>query len=37
MIRGITTDEANFVLREYDGPNNAWEFIPELFEGIAKS
>ena len=35
MIRGITRDEvSNFVLREYDDPVNANDFIPELFEGI---
>jgi hypothetical protein len=38
MIRGITRDEvSNFALKEYDDPNSAREFIPELFEGIVKS
>ena len=31
MIRGITRDEvSNFVLKVYDTPDNAGEFIPEL-------
>ena len=31
MIRGITADEVpNFVLKVYDDPVNAREFIPEL-------
>ena len=31
MIRGITKDEvSNFVVKEYDEPGNAAEFIPEL-------
>ncbi len=35
MIRGITKDEvANFVVKEYDEPGNAAEFIPELLAGL---
>ncbi len=35
MIRGITGDEvSNFVLKVYDEPGNAGEFIPELLAGL---
>ncbi|MGD1973265.1 MAG: hypothetical protein PVH37_24530 [Desulfobacterales bacterium] len=37
MIRGITADQVpNFVLKEYDDPANAGEFVPELLKGLAK-
>ena len=35
MIRGITSDEvSNFMLKVYDEPGNADEFIPELLGSI---
>ena len=35
MIRGITADEVpSFVIKEYDDPNNAREFISELLQEI---
>ncbi len=35
MIRGIMADEVpNFVLKEYDDPNNAQVFIPELLQEV---
>jgi len=35
MIRGITADQApHFMLKVYDDPANAGEFIPELIQGI---
>jgi len=35
MIRGITRDEvSNFMLKVYDEPGNAGEFIPELLGGL---
>jgi hypothetical protein len=35
MIRGITSDEVPyFVLKEYDDPMNAREFIPELLQEV---
>ena len=35
MIRGITADEVpNFMLKVYDDPANAPEFIPELLGGL---
>lgn len=38
MIRGITADEApHFMLKMYDNPVNAGEFIPELLQGIKDS
>ena len=37
MIRGIpANDVSNFVLKEYDAPDNAGEFIPELFKDLVK-
>ena len=37
MIRGITEDEvSNFVLKEYDYPDNARELIPELLKDLVK-
>ena len=37
MIRGITKDEvSDFVVKEYDEPGDAAEFIPELLEGLSK-
>ena len=37
MIRGITANEvSHFVLKEYDDPNNAVEFIPELLQDLVK-
>ena len=36
MIRGITRDEvSNFVLKVYDGPDKADEFIPEILGYLA--
>jgi hypothetical protein len=38
MIRGITAHEVpNFVLKEYDDPNNARVFIPELLQEVLNS
>jgi hypothetical protein len=35
MIRSITSDEgADFVVKEYDEPGNAAEFIPELLVSL---
>ena len=35
MIRGIPSDEVSkFMLKVYDEPGNAGEFIPELLEGL---
>ncbi|MGD9372852.1 MAG: hypothetical protein PVF14_15620, partial [Desulfobacterales bacterium] len=35
MIRGISADEApNFVLKVYDDPANAGEFIPEILGNL---
>jgi hypothetical protein len=35
MIRGITADEVpNFIVKEYDDPADAREFIPELMQGV---
>ena len=37
MIRGITADEVpSFVLKEYDDPNDAREFIPKLLKDLVK-
>jgi hypothetical protein len=37
MIRGITADQVpNFVLKEYDDPANAGEFVPELLKDLDK-
>ena len=37
MIRGIPADEApNFVLKVYDDPANAGEFIPEILGNLVK-
>jgi len=37
MIRGIPADEApNFVLKVYNDPTDAEEFMPELLQGIKK-
>jgi hypothetical protein len=37
MIRGIPADEvSHFTLKEYDDPNNAVEFIPELLKDLVK-
>ena len=38
MIRGITSDEvSNFMLKVYDDPTYAQEFIPELLQGVKNS
>jgi hypothetical protein len=35
MIRGITEAQVpGFVVKEYDKPGHAADFIPELLEGI---
>ena len=37
MIRGISAnDVSRFVLKEYDAPDNAGEFIPELLKDLVK-
>ena len=37
MIRGITaTEVSHFTLKEYDAPNNAVKFIPELLKDLVK-
>ncbi|MEX1351501.1 MAG: hypothetical protein AB1Z31_27655 [Desulfobacterales bacterium] len=37
MIRGIPANEVSrFVLKEYDDPANAGEFIPELLKDLVK-